>query len=235
MLFYQLSCMGRNYLDYNGSCLFCCLIENSTMKTMNIILLVLLAPLSLFAQISKNQWLVGGSITGQFQNINDSRSSAKELRIPLSVGYFVTNKLALGIRGQYRNSVMTQEINGYYYATTITQKDRSISVGPFIRYYLLPRLNRFNLYTEACYSHGSGKLTYSSNITSGNQVSKVNLNTYNFNLAPVLIINEHISVELIAGYYLQKIENRTQSYHNFFTGLGLQIHLGKATASVKTP
>jgi hypothetical protein len=57
---------------------------------------------------------------------------------------------------------------------------------------------------------------------------------YNFNLAPVFIVNQHISVELIAGYYLLKREGLTESYHNFLVGLGLQIHLGKGKTATNS-
>jgi hypothetical protein len=78
------------------------------MKYTYIILFVLLAPLSIFAQISKNQWLLGGSFAGQYQKNSFNSSTQKQLKAPLSIGYFVANKFALGIRGQYSYAATSQ-------------------------------------------------------------------------------------------------------------------------------
>ncbi|MFK5108799.1 hypothetical protein ACI394_30215, partial [Klebsiella pneumoniae] len=68
------------------------------------------------AQITKGNWLVGGS--GSLRSINTSNSSpgistsSKRLDIIISpsIGYFIIDKFALGLRASYNK--YKEEVNG---------------------------------------------------------------------------------------------------------------------------
>ena len=194
-------------------------------------LLFIIAPFSLCAQINKNQWLVGGSVIAQYQTNSENDNSEKEIRLPLNVGYFVANKLAVGIRGQYHltstYSAFTYSdfAGNIIYASSIKQREEEFSVGPFIRYYILPKTKPFNVYVEVGYAYGNNKLDI--DLTQSNVSFVTKASTYNINIAPVFFINKHTSMEFILAYYMQQPEGSSITYNNFLLGLGLQIHLGQ--------
>jgi hypothetical protein len=199
-------------------------------------LLFIFAPLSLFAQISKNQWLVGGGALAQYSENNLNSNKEVDVRVPSQIGYFVADKFAMGVRGQYHfNMTKSDYFTGnnyyYYYYKSVRQYQKEFSVGPFIRYYFLPTQNRFNLFLDL--SYGYGKSTSKIDLNYGPIEYKRQTNILNVNIAPVFIINKHLSTELMIAYFLQKEQGAKTLYTDFLVGLGFQIHLGKAKEKSK--
>ena len=86
----------------------------------------------------------------------------KNLEIAPSIGKFVINKLALGLKGTYqddRNSIDANNNSSKYF-----------SIGPFCRYYYLNKERQANLFSEIGYQFAS---TLSSN--------SVNQSIFSFN------------------------------------------------------
>jgi hypothetical protein len=198
-------------------------------------LVCVLVPCVLFAQISKNQWLVGGSVLAQYTETTANSNKEIDVKAPAQVGYFVIDKLSLGVRGLYHfNQTKTAYLFGTYFGNTwatVNQTQKEFAVGPFIRYYFLPQRNRFNLFLDA--SYGYGKSTTKMDLSQNPIESVSKTNTFNINIEPVFFINKHVSTEFVMAYYLQKQEGRSDSYTNFLLGLGFQIHLGNAKEKSK--
>lgn len=190
-----------------------------------LLILVCITPFVLKAQIEQGKWLAGGSFLGNYEQNNQNTDQKKiDINTQLNAGSFVLNKLALGIRGQFGYSKTTNILwyDVYYNKMMIDIQESSFAVGPFARYYILPQTGRFNVYSEFCYAYGKRKLETSVSLGPGPAV--INSHNYNFNIAPVYFINEHSSLELILGYYLQTLEKT--KYTNVFVGVGFQLHLG---------
>lgn len=200
-----------------------------------LVFLMLLLPLSSFAQINKGNWLLGGLVGGsmseseRISSLTTQETSRRELNVLGQLGYFVAKKLALGLTVQHtysnENTLLSSSFQG-----SINQRfdisDNIFAAGPFIRYYLLSPQQKFNLYIQGNLLTGNvrrGSFSYldpSSPITE----ERHGLLAYNASVAPVYFINKNISIECVLSY--SKFEH-IESINTFSTALGLQIHLGK--------
>jgi hypothetical protein len=105
------------------------------------ITLILIA-ISAEGQITKKNWMVGG--TGVFatddQVINDINVKSISIDIFPRVGYFIIDKLALGSLFSFRyNTLKYIGVNSH---------STSIGIGPFVRYYFLDTEKRINIFSE---------------------------------------------------------------------------------------
>lgn len=185
------------------------------------------------AQILKKQWIAGGGIVGRYSsNLSPSslyKTEAYELTSPVSIGYFIKNKWALGLRTSYQ---FTRESGTYppYYISpnpvpvSYSERTQQFSAGPFTRYYFLSPQKAINLYAEVGYEYGG---YFSTNMGLGEQ--KGDVRQAYINIAPVYFINNHIAIELIASYTRRSADKANLVYSNTFAvGLGLQIHLNNS-------
>ncbi len=184
------------------------------MKTIQTLFIATLVfTLSTNAQITKGFWLMGGS--GSFKS-NSSESidpisgeiylnSNNELHLDPNFGYFIVNKLSLGMKLGFT----------YYVPDSEAPNSKYYSLGPFIRYYFLNEDKQINIFIEPSYERF---LKYDGSV---NNVS----NSFNFKLGNVIFLNESIGLETSLSYNILKSEgfkNKTLTL-----GLGLQIHLKK--------
>ena len=182
------------------------------MRTLFVLSLLLSSLLS-FSQISKKQWLVGGD--GTFSIINPSYNYSKYRSMEFSAGggYFLINKLAVGIRAGYKHNMESGENTNIYYKQTSTQ----INVRPFVRYYFLPINRKLNLLTDVSYYHGwvrdENLYGYSKGKTFG----------YSFASGPAFFITPNSALELTLNYDYDKSWYYTKSWR---MKVGFQIHLG---------
>jgi len=167
------------------------------------------------AQITKGNWMVGGSLSYiRINNTNPNTVAEKEsiLNIKPVVGYFLKDKFALGLRSEFFN-----------YNGTVISSNRSSSYqldfGPFIRYYFFPVNNRVNLFSESAYLISLSKT---------NASKWGSLNGFLINLGPAIYLNNIVGLEFTLGYSSQFFRNNNGSFNNFRTGIGFQIHLEKA-------
>lgn len=186
------------------------------MKTIKLLFATtLLYALSTNAQITKGNWMVGGSGNiSSYENKyinNGTEISNKGLGINISpnIGYFFANKFVAGAN----ISIGYTKPQGYENST-------SYGIGPFVRYYFLKEDKRINLLAQANYSFGSSK--------SG--INRSQSNGYGFKAGPAIFFNSSVALEVTLDYNSSKLipnNSQSSSYNNFQVGLGFQIHLEK--------
>jgi hypothetical protein len=173
----------------------------------------LLFSLTANSQITKGNWMVGGS--GSFKSISSESidpltgeiylNSNKELHIDPNIGYFIMNKLSLGMKFGFSLYIPDSEApNSKYY-----------TFGPFLRYYFLKEEKNINIFLEPSYER---ILKYDSSVDNAS-------NSFNFKLGNVIFLNESVGLETSLTYSILKSEgfkNKTLTL-----GIGLQIHLKK--------
>jgi hypothetical protein len=157
-------------------------------------------------QITKTNWLVGGSATidKQFEKLAGADIRGTTVQIDPNLGYFPIDKFCFGLRPSFGYSSFKKDS----YHTQIT----TWAVGPFVRYYFLPSENRTNLFAESAYEY-----FWASNGGSHNQLV--------FSAGPVIYFNTSVGIEFTANYKIFHINNTETSAKDFFIGIGLQIHL----------
>jgi hypothetical protein len=168
-----------------------------------------------FSQIDKNQWLIGGNASFSYSQSKELKIS--EWQISPAAGYFFMDKFAGGLRLSYGSQTRTWS----------SEKDRNVSVsfGPFLRYYFLPKEQKVNLFADVEYQFSRVK---DKNIVSA-YPSSYSYSYYEMSLmaGPAFFINEHTSLEFTFGYsYLSRGQIDTTVTNRLKMGIGLQIHLG---------
>ena len=195
-----------------------------TMKNISLfIAITLLFTINSFGQLDKKTWLVGGTgsfdsykenytyvFTGTGENIEIERN-IKEIEFSPKVGYFIIDKLALGIGVSYISEKSeSKTISGN--ASGGSSKSHSFYVGPFARYYFLNKDKPYNILAEANYQFGS--------ISQGSvEPSKGNLSRFSIHVGPEIYFNSSVGMNLLIGY--------TNSNRGFQVAIGFQIYLQK--------
>lgn len=180
------------------------------------------------AQISKGNWLVGGS--GFFSlTTSNSMSGVSGLRqtqinLSPSIAYFFFDKFAAGLKIGYSNS-RNKQLNtpNYNLGKSITY-----SVGPFLRYYFLPTDKQFNLIIDGSYQYGienGGGVVSTGSQPVDFDLTKYQKNTFTFAAGPVIYFNSSVGLEFLAAYMTSKYANWVGRNNTFQFGVGLQVHL----------
>ena len=200
-----------------------------------IFIITLLLSTATQAQLTKGNWLVGG--TANFSSANgetiSSAGTQKSTYINISasptVGYFIADQFAIGLKpslswfkanyGQSIREGLPTAGGGYANETWF-------DVGPFIRYYFLPTDNQVNLFAEANYSHG----------IQWNHPGKGKRDSYSFFAGPAIYLNSSVAIEFAVGYNSTKsvtygLNSSNDDYrskrNSFQLSIGFQIHLEK--------
>lgn len=168
-----------------------------------------------YSQITKNNWLVGGS--GNFKSTKTEKLSdgtkAYDDRIILTispnVGYFFYDKLAGGI-------------NLIYTYDNIFEDYQYFGVGPFIRYYFLNSEKRINLFLQGNFNYYEG----GSKTIDGNDNGVFHNSGYGFKAGSAIFLNSSVALEFSLDYNSNNL-NSTLKEETFTIGLGFQIHLEK--------
>ena len=189
------------------------------MKTL-FFLFTIVASLSLNAQITKNNWLVGGELNFIQSNIKSTSSQGTNrfegfsIRLNANVGYFPLNKFAIGLSSRFNYNMPKGRNNSIGGA-----------VGPFARYYFLKPDNLINLFSQVEYLYGTG---YSEGVRSSHS------NDFNIKAGPSIFFNSSVALEVTLGYqytettFLNSGSSSSQiENNNLILGVGLQIHLEK--------
>lgn len=184
------------------------------MKTIKLLFFTisLLFALSTKAQITKRNWLVGGSAnfsstTAKLTtNTGELESKATGFQIVPNVGYFFIDKLAVGTSVGF----------SFYNPSGDNNNSSGYSVSPFVRYYLLNSENRVNILTHLGYSFSHSKTENG---------FKSDSNGFLLSAGPVIYFNSSVGLELTLNY--NTIDNNDTNYSNLFLGVGFQIHLKK--------
>ena len=188
----------------------------------NIISLFLLISFSVAkSQIDKAIWLVGGSgsfssTKNTFNSPNYSQTSdVVGIKISPNIGYFIFEKLAIGLRPSFSKdkAQVTTAAGGY------TNVNR-FEIGPFVRYYFLNKEKPYNILTDISYQTG----LYAFRSDKGTN------NTFSASVGPVIYFNSSVGLEFLLGYYRrnEKVKEVFETIQEGFQiGIGFQIHLEK--------
>lgn len=172
---------------------------------------ILFVSLSANAQITKGNWMVGGSASYSTSNTTnqqgDKLSSGIGLSINPNLGYFFIDQLAGGT-----------QLNFNYGKPSGGYSNTSYSISPFLRYYFLKPDKIINIFTEISYGYGISK--------SQNDKSSF-VRGYSLKAGPVIYVNSSVGLELTANYNSSYLEQTNNNYNHFTIGLGFQIHLEK--------
>ena len=163
------------------------------------------------AQLTKGNWLVGGNASfssTKFASDATSKSTYTNLRLSPNVGYFLSDRLATGLRISFSRE--TQDVTG---SSIFNQTN--IDLGPFARYYFLPTEQQLNILFDASYQYGK------------NKSADIARSTLMFNAGPVFYFNSSVGLEFLAGYSIEKYQNFSGSNTTFSLSIGFQIHLEK--------
>ena len=187
-------------------------------KTVLLIITVSLIFCNANSQITKGNWMVGGSGSFSTNNVSATQSQTTNIEIRPGIGYFIANKLAVGLKLSY----ISEDLSKFVQMTgspglTI----HSLLIGPFARYYFLEPEKTVNFFAEANYSYGSYKSTGYYTISDGRS------NDLSFALGSAIYFNSSVAIEFSLGYY--STHDITYGYNNngLQMGIGFQIHLEK--------
>ena len=180
-----------------------------------------------FSQINKGQWLIGGnaSFSTDKDNVGISKDRSTTLLLSPNVGYFISDKLAVGARVNFLSDKNEVEF-GSYTETSNT----AVSLSPFVRYYFLPKTEKMNLFADAGYSYGRTRNTSKgiyAGMPSSSYTSKGTTHGYHISAGPVIFLNPNTAVELTLSYNYQKQKDYDYTNKCFMAGIGFQIHFGK--------
>lgn len=180
-------------------------------KTILFILTIIIFSNTANCQITKGNWLVGGSASfSRLQSSSEASTQYKQTNFQISptIGYFLKDKFAVGLRPSLNYGRATGS------NSTVLSSGTVITIGPFVRYYLLKPENIFNLFAEGSYGYGT---------ISGSQRS----NTFSFAGGPVLYFNSSVGLEFTISYSTTKIVGFSGNNNDVLFGIGFQIHLEK--------
>lgn len=184
------------------------------------------------AQLDKGTWLVGGNGNIDFYK-QDFKSdyttyTAKITKIDIdcSIGYFIKDKLVLGLRPTFffENGKIYDNGNATGEIGTRTK----LLTGPFIRYYFLEKNKSFNILTDISYQYGINVDPIPNN------KSKGIVRQFTASAGLELFFNSVVGMEILAGYK-NKYEDidygngffYSDKKNSFQINIGFQIHLQK--------
>ena len=187
----------------------------TTLQALTIIIIVLFT-VSVNAQITKGNWMVGGSGSFSYSktdsknsnsggtNINYVSKGIYSISLEPNIGYFFLDRLAIGTKISY--------INGFVEGSKLDSEGMNLSFGPYARYYIFKDKNLINLFVEPSYykffSKGLG-----------------NSSGYGLKSGLVIFLNSSVGFESSIAY--GKSSSKNADSYNVFLGFGLQIHLEK--------
>lgn len=198
-------------------------------KILLLMLLVTFFTTGIYSQITRGNWLVGGSgsfsaMTGETNSsVGLQKSTYTNISIAPNIGYFFVDKFAAGLKASvtYSRNVGGEIISGGVpVASGGSSKTTWYDFGPFARYYFMPTDGHFNVFAEGNYRYGTANLYPGNGNRSG----------YSFNAGPVIYFNNSAAIEFSIGYYSLN-QNLNDSYStknkSFQVNIGFQIHLEK--------
>lgn len=162
------------------------------------------------SQIAKSNWLIGGTASLRSSNYDVGTGiTDKQIIVQLSgdVGYFIIDKFAVGLKPGY--------------SRTETKSPHNIvntyNIGPFIRYYFLPKEKFVNVFSELSYQYG---------LTKSNQGVSQNSNNISAIAGCAVFFNSSVALEFTLGYSSFSY-NTSGNVKSIMAGIGFHFHLEK--------
>ena len=143
--------------------------------------------------------------------------SSTEIVAQLSgdVGYFVIDKLSIGLKPEYERNEVKENTNH--------QIINTYRLGPFVRYYLLPNEKYVNMFSEISYQYGITNTNQISSTTKSNKLSGL--------LGCAVFFNSSVALEFTLGYssyrYSADSFANTGRVKSVIAGIGFQFYLEK--------
>ena len=195
-----------------------------------ILLLLLSSAFTSYGQLTKKNWLVGGS--GSFYSYNENYSNPTftqtarytSIDVAASVGYFIVDKFAAGLRpsfSSYKGEVVRVSVGSG--GNTNSYK---LAIGPFARYYFLNTDRSFNILGDVSYQLGLYQIL-------GGFHEKGKNNTFSVMGGTEVFFNRTAGVEILLGYAksIVSIENSPGAFNRtksgFQVSIGFTLHLEK--------
>ena len=167
-----------------------------------------------FSQIKKGQYLLGGNISFEStkqQNDINSTFQSNDFDIAPNIGYFIVDKLAGGVRLNFR-FYDSKSVDLHIHST-------STSISPFLRYYFLPVPKKINVLIDVSYINNKTKISSS--------LSSKERGYYIF-AGPSVFLTPIVALEFTFGYEHTLSEDFGNTESSVIkSGIGLQVHLGK--------
>ncbi len=181
-------------------------------KTILFILIIIIFSNTGISQITKRNWLVGGtgSFSSQFEKTNSFNAHGLHINISPDIGFFVVDKFAIGATPSYAYDKLTYRGG--------VSRSHQLSIGPFLRYYFLKPEKIINIFSAFAYQYA----IFSTNV-GGNDSQ----NTFTFSAGTVAYFNSSVGIELTANYQIFNQPRAITSANTFILGIGFQIHLQK--------
>ncbi|WPR71944.1 hypothetical protein SLW70_02095 [Flavobacterium sp. NG2] len=170
------------------------------------------------AQITKGNWMVGGS--GSFNNYKSTyeyegveySSELNYATVNSDIGYFFHDNIVAGAALNYYGN----------YPKGDFKASHNYGAGPFVRYYILKPEKVINVFTQAGVIIRGAK---NSSGTFGPSYS------YPFKAGTAIFFNSSVALELSLNYNIDKLDgaggNQKTTNNTFTIGIGFQIHLEK--------
>jgi hypothetical protein len=186
------------------------------MKTLNLFFAIALFSFTSNAQITKGNWMVGGSGSFDYSktepknasssgtNINYTDIGSYTVRVEPNIGYFIKDKLAVGMK--------ISAVNGFTEFRLFNLGNTSLGMSPNFRYYFLNVDKAYNVFVEPSYNYYINKFLGNS---SGFGVKS----------GLAIFLNSSVAIEPSLNYVF--IESDQFKRNNFFLGIGIQVHLEK--------
>ena len=201
------------------------------MRQITILLLTILITKHSSGQITKHNWLVGG--TGLFNSTTYANDLGNEnqritnFQIAPNIGYFFIDKFAGGLKLSFANSRNKNISNGAGYNLG---KNNSYGFGPFFRYYFLDTDKQFNILIDGSYQfqiERGGGVSSTGNTSIPVPITQYTKNTFSIAAGPVIYFNSSVGLEFLIGYTTSNYVQNKSSVNSVQVGLGFQIHLEK--------
>ena len=186
------------------------------MKTYTTIILILVFTTATTAQITKGNWMVGGSgsfsysktepknTTSSGTTIDYVSKGALSILLEPNIGYFIMDKLSLGLKINFLNSFIEGQ--------SFSLSNSDISISPNFRYYFLNEDKIYNLFIEPSYYYFTSK-----NLGSASG--------YGLKSGLVVFLNSSVGIEPSLNYVYRESDEFKRN--DLFVGIGIQIHLEK--------
>ena len=194
------------------------------MKKIIIGLITALAVTSSFAQFEKGRILAGGSVgfsthTYKVESNTTKITTGKSTSLSFNpkVGYFIIDKLALGVG----LNIMTSTDKDSRSSDKSTSS--SVSIDPFVRYYLNP-----GIFFQGAFGVGSNNYKE----TNGNTTTTTKFNATNWSISTgyAIFLNDYVAIEPSIGYQSYANKNKSSDFKlidsGLFINVGFQIYLG---------
>lgn len=165
-------------------------------------------------QINKGNWMIGGTIS--FSSTDNSGTAVvnykqNDFLISGRIGHFFLNKTAVGIIPGFR----TNKVKGLTQDNTYN----FLSIGPYIRQYLLSTDKNVNVFAEIGY-------TFENTNINGSPASKANTILSKFGVC--YFLNSSVSLEMGMEYNQTKYrEQNSTNIKVLNISVGFQLHLEK--------